>query len=169
MKERELNEQFIKIYDELADAIFRHCFFRISDREKARDMMQDTFMKTWKYLASGGEIQNMKAFLYRTANNLLIDEYRRKKTDSLDILQEAGFDPAGETADKTINLAEAKNAIGAMQKLDEKYREAIMLRFVEDLSPSEIAAIIGETENAVSVRLHRGLKKLKEIIENGHE
>lgn len=165
--EQEWSKQFIQAYDELADAIFRHCYFRISDREKAKDMMQDTFMKTWQYLANGGEIQNLKAFLYRTANNLLIDEYRRKKTDSLDILQEAGFDPMGDDADKTINLAEAKTAITAMQKLDEKYREAVMMRFVDDLSPSEIAKVIGETENVVSVRLRRGLNKLKEILEQG--
>jgi RNA polymerase sigma-70 factor (ECF subfamily) len=60
---------------------------------------------------------------------------------------------------------EARNALAAMKELDDKSREVITMRFVDDLGPQEIAAITGESDNVISVRLHRGLKKLKEILE----
>jgi len=52
-----------------------------------------------------------------------------------------------------------------LQKLPDAYREALSLRYIEGLSPQEIGKIVGESENAVSVRIHRGLKKLKELLQ----
>ena len=49
----QLQKEFEKAYDLYADAIFRHCYLRVSDRELAKDLMQEAFMKTWEYLASG--------------------------------------------------------------------------------------------------------------------
>ena len=76
------------------DAIFRHCYFRVFDRERARDLVQETFLKTWEYLTRGHDIENIRAFLYRVATNLIIDDSRRKKEISLEQLSESGFDPA---------------------------------------------------------------------------
>ena len=85
-------EQFIKIYDELADSIFRHCYFRIYNYERAKELMQETFTRTWEYVAKGKKIDNLKAFVYRIATNIIIDEARRKKSVSLDDLMENGFE-----------------------------------------------------------------------------
>ena len=82
-KNTEIMEAFTKAYDELSDAIFRHCWFRIGDRERAKDLMQETFTKSWQYISRGEKVDNLKAFLYRVANNLIIDEYRKKKELSL--------------------------------------------------------------------------------------
>ena len=46
-------EEFLRAYEEFADAIFRHCYFRISDREVAKDLTQETFTRTWKYIVDG--------------------------------------------------------------------------------------------------------------------
>ena len=48
--------------------------------------------------------------------------------------------------------------------LDEKYRDVVLMRYVDELSPKEISEVVGESENNVSVRIHRGLKQLKEIL-----
>ena len=50
--------------------------------------MQDTFCKSWDYIQKGGEVRNYKPFLYRILNNLIIDEYRKKKSVSLDEILE---------------------------------------------------------------------------------
>src|SRR3990167_2535302 len=71
-------------------------FFKVNDRTISEDLVQDTFMKTWKYLVRGGKIDLMKAFLYHVLNDLIVDEYRKKKTTSLDALQEKGFEPSVE-------------------------------------------------------------------------
>ncbi len=161
---RDLEKEFLKSYDQYADPIFRHCYFRVFNRERAKDLMQETFMKTWEYMQKG-EVKNVRAFLYRVANNLIIDNSRRKQEQSLDRLQEEGFDPGQDTRDRLTNFLEGGEVIKVLNKLNPKYREVIQLRYIDDLSPKEIAETIGETENNVSVRLHRGIKELRDILE----
>lgn len=162
MSEKEL----IDAYDMYADAIFRHCFFRVFNREKAKDMAQDVFVKTWGYISRGGEIKNIRAFLYKVATNLIIDESRKKRALSLDALMEEGFDFGADGREKAENIISAKEALTLVEKLDDNHREIVLMRYVEGLSPKEIAEILGETENMVSVRIHRGVKKIKELVKN---
>lgn len=158
---------FIAAYDAYSDAIYRHCFFRVSDEERARDLMQETFTKTWVHLVHGNQIENLRAFLYRTANNLIIDYYRKKKTSSLDELLENTAGPAAQPASLAQNHFEASFAIASLSQLDEIYRQVITLRYVDELPVKEIARILDEKENVVSVRLHRGLKRARALMNNG--
>jgi len=161
------HKKFIAIYDELSDALFRHCVLRISDRERAQELMQDTFTKTWEYLAKGETISNLKAFLYRTLHNLIIDEYRarpRSAHSSLEQLIEDGYEPVDHCGARTEHSAEARIAVEAIQKLGESYRDVLLFRYVDELSVQEIARIVGESENVVSVRIHRGTAQLRELL-----
>jgi RNA polymerase sigma-70 factor, ECF subfamily len=158
-------QAFLKAYDLHADTLFRHCLFKVSDRELAKDLLQETFVKVWTYVAKGKEIDNMRAFLYKTLNNLVIDEYRKKKNFSLDLLAEDGFDPVAGNLPNTFDMIDGERAIKLLAKLDDPYKDAVFLRYVNGLEISEIVEITGQTENAVSVHIHRGLKKLKELYE----
>jgi RNA polymerase sigma-70 factor, ECF subfamily len=151
-------------YDEYSDAIFRYCCFKVSDREKAIDLTQDVFVKVWQYLLAGNEVENMKALLYKVARNLIIDEYRKKKFDSLDTMSEAGFEPADTGQLDTISIVEAGLLVERIKELPDAYSEVVFMRYVDDLSVKEIAEALGEQENNVSVRIHRGLHKLKANI-----
>ncbi len=163
MEHSHTKQEFLSAYDMYADAIFRHCFFKVSDREVARDITQDVFTKTWQYLSDNKPVLNMKAFLYKVAGNLVIDYYRKRKTDSLDLKIDEGVQFASEEVMGGQN-AEIGIVIEALQKLPENYREVMRLRYVDDLTPGEIAEITGQSENAVSVKIHRGLEKLKHIL-----
>ena len=57
--------EFEHVYDEYADRIFRHCFFRVFRRERAQEIMQDTFLRTWQVNVRGEEIRNIRALLYK--------------------------------------------------------------------------------------------------------
>ena len=164
IKDDNAMEQFTKAYEELSDAIFRHCYFRIGDREKAKDLMQATFTKSWQYISGGTEVQNLRSFLYRVANNLIIDEYRKKKEVSLDNLMAKGFDVGFEERGKMDKNIDARMAISVLNQVDEKYQTVVLMRYIDDLSPKEIAEATGDSENNVSVKIHRGLKKAKEIL-----
>ncbi|MEK7140519.1 MAG: sigma-70 family RNA polymerase sigma factor [Patescibacteria group bacterium] len=159
-------EQFVKAYDEHSDAIFRHCFFRVRNDEIARDVMQEAYAKTWEYLARGNEVINIRAFLYKVANNLIIDGWKKKREESLDKMrEESGFDPATAEHIATHHSAEMREVIEAINSIDKKYRDVVIMRYVDDMSPREIATILNESENAVSVRIHRGLQSVKHIFE----
>ncbi len=164
---KNLKEILEQAYDQFADAIFRYCYFHTSSREKALDITQDTFVKTSEYLSSGRKIDNLRPFLYRVARNLVIDERRKKKSYSLDRMKEDGFELWSGESEITAreNVFEARMALETIEQLGDKYKEVIILRFAEDMSVKDIARVLGKSENAVSVRIHRAVEKLKKILD----
>jgi len=163
---------FLEAFEAYADALYRHCYFRLSDKERAQDIVSDTFMKTWDYLIKGNTIDNFRPFLYRTLNHLIIDEYRKKKTESLDALIEEREVPEGvfeelvdgsrEEVEFTLDVKQIPELLKEMPK---NHREVIVLRYIDGLMPAEIANILDAPVNTISVRIHRGLAWL---IENAH-
>ncbi len=161
---------FIKAYEEHVDALFRHCLFSVRDKETAMDIVQDTFAKTWNYIVGGGEIQNIRAFLYKIMKNLIIDYYRKKKTDSLDAMQEdENFDPPAVVDVSIEEHSESMIAFKLLDKIPKEHKDVIVMRCVEGLSFKEISHITNEGENTVAVRYHRGLKKVKELFNKKNE
>ena len=155
---------FLEAYEQYADAIFRFCYFRVYDRERAKELMQDAYCRAWKYVADGNTINNLRAFLYATARNVIIDYHRKRQEDSLEQLQARGFEPAENPAELLALRMDVRQVIGVMRQLEEPYREALVLRYVDGLSPREIAHITGESANVISVRLHRGVAKLRALL-----
>ena len=159
--------QFTAMYESYADAIFRYCYFRVSDKEQAKDLVQETFTRVWKCVTNGQLIENEKTFLFTIAHNLLIDTYRKKKSFSLDRLLDDGFSPSDRGHAAIEAGAEIEQMYKYLEQLDEKYKQVLLMKFVEDLGPKDIASIIGETENNVSVRINRGMTQLRELLKNG--
>lgn len=164
MRSNKTEQRFLQTYDEHADAIYRFCYFKLLDREKAEEVSQEAFTRTWEYLAGGKEVGNIRAFVYRVAKNIIIDFFRKKKESSLDDLHERGFDVPQDEHLRLTDILDGGAVIRVIYTLDAKYREPLLLRYINDLSIKEIAEIMGATENHISVRLHRGLKHLKERL-----
>ena len=164
MDQDETKAYFLQIYDAYARDIYRFCLLKVSSRELAEDISQETFMRFWQALKDGTRMKSERALLYTIARNLVIDWYRKKKETSLDVLQDQGLDVPGEGAEDIERSAQMNEALKAVEELDESSREAILLRFVDGFSPKEIASLTGESANAVSVRLNRAIKKLQGIL-----
>lgn len=158
------HSQFLAAYDQHSEAIFKHCYFRLFNRERAKEIMQDTFLRTWEQMVKGTEIINIKAFLYRIATNLIIDDTRKKKMLSLDALQEQGFNPSVSDTDKIFNRLDGEKLKALVHRMDPKYRDVVLLRYVNDLTVKEIAEILGISQNVISVRIHRGVKEIKKMF-----
>lgn len=138
-----------------------YAFFKVHDSSIGEDMVQDTFLKTWAYIAKGGKIEIMKAFLFHILNNLIVDEYRKHKTTSLDTLMEKGLTPSVDNSDSLFNIFDGKGALILIQRLPEKYRKVMRMKYVQGLSLEEMSILIGQSKNSIAVQLHRGLIKLK--------
>lgn len=167
MSHKKLQRTFSRLYDQYSDPIFRHCYFRINNRERAIDLMQETFMRTWRFVANGGEIDHPRAFLYRVASNLIINEYeRRKQSSSLESLEEdSGFQPSTEEHEETVARLDTEILVSHLAKLNDSYRTVILMRYVDGLSIKDIAEALEESENNVSVRVHRALIRLRKFIQ----
>lgn len=164
---------FIEAYDLYADDIYRFAYFKISNAEEAKDLTSAVFLKVWNYAQSQGldESKSLRAFIYKTARNLIIDHYRQlRETEArLDVFENGVI---GMLSDEKQNLeqqAEVLSDMGLVKaglaKLKEEYREMILMRFVDELSFAEIAEVTGKTTGSVRVQTFRALQALKDLLE----
>jgi RNA polymerase sigma-70 factor (ECF subfamily) len=159
-------DAFSEIYDLYVSKIYRFIYFKVSSVEEAEDLTSEVFLKTWQYINEGkGEIKHIGALLYRIARNIVIDYYRERAqkekmndelTDDLEI--------ASDEFDKMQISLEMENIEKNLRELKDEYREVIILRFIEELSISEIAQILEKSKGAVRVLIFRSLETLKEIL-----
>ena len=154
---------FIESFSEYGDAIFRFCMMKVSNVELAEDMTQEVFTRYWQYVRDGKTMTNTRSFLYTIANNMAKDWYKKKKTYSLDEKMEYGVMLKDNSAGPDI-MAEYQEVLETIKDLEEKDREVLMLKYVEGLDPKDIAEILNETANAISVRLNRATKRLQQKL-----
>ena len=166
-------EIFKKIYEEESDAIFRFCLTRVSGRDQALDITQETFLRLWQTIEAGEKILKQRSFLFTVAHRLIIDWYRKKKSVSLDQMMDneyASFDVPDERELNNITLGmEGRYLLSKINELSPTNREPLYLRFVENLSPIEISEILNVSANVASVRINRGLEELRQITRYNNE
>lgn len=175
MSSEHSKKYFTEVYNRENDALFRFCLLRVSDREKAIDLVQESFTRLWVSVSTGKSVENPRAFLFVVARNLIIDWYRKIKSFSLESLSEEGefgvkFEAMDENAHGNIETnSDAKRALAMMNHLDPQHKEVIYLRFVEGLPPKDIAEILKLNANTVSVRITRGMEVLRGLMSGGEE
>jgi RNA polymerase sigma factor (sigma-70 family) len=166
--QHETQKQFLELYEAFNDEIFRFSLAKTRNRDTALDITQETFIKTWDYLRSGKKIEQTRGFLYRICRNLIIDLSRKKTFDSIESLieiapsnepTEISDTPSGTKLDHELMMSR-------LRQLDEHHFEILHLRFIQELTLSEIAEIYKESENTISVRIHRATKQAKMLFEN---
>ncbi|MDI6861612.1 MAG: RNA polymerase sigma factor [Caldisericia bacterium] len=169
-------EIFTKLYEEYYSKIFNYILKRVANIEIAQDITSETFFNALKKL-NKFKWQNISfsAWLYRIANNEIVNYYRKNKHYiSLEKLKdEKGFEPivlhnpekefleAQEKLKKYVDFLEIQDKIN---KLPIKYQEVIMLRFFEKKEIKEICEILGKKEGTVKSLIHRGLEKLRDLL-----
>lgn len=153
-----------RMYEDHSALLFKFCLYKLSNNEKAKDVVADTFARTWRYLAQGGNIDKERSFLYTTARHLIIDEYRKKKCSSLDQLMSLGFEVPTSDEKEIYNRVDSSILMEQVNQLPSVYRAVILMRYMNDLSISDISKAINNSENNVSVKIHRGLAKLKQLV-----
>lgn len=151
-------------YSDYAKSLYRHCNLRMRSSEDAEELVQDTFMNAWHYLKDGKKIENVKVFLYRIANNLIVDQARRSKRRreqevSLEVLSAQGFELRGHDEMSAIQKKlEARRVLEAVRKLGSEEYDLFVMRYIDGLMPADIAVVTGLSANCISVRLHRAMK-----------
>jgi RNA polymerase sigma-70 factor (ECF subfamily) len=144
----------------------------VHDRALAEDLAQEAFVRAFARLGTYDRERRFSAWFFRILHNVTLDYLRRKRIDtvSLDGLQEAGY--AGPESDAHESSPEAvaerrELTIAldrALPRIRPEYREALMLRYQQDLSIEEIAAILDVPDGTVKTYLHRGRKELAALM-----
>lgn len=172
-----------KVFGELYDAyyprIYGYCFRITGDHALAADIAAETFLKAFQHIGTfRWRGISISSWFFRIATNEL-NQYFRKKIYSPELLTDlSGYDRASwgnrhalghesnETIAKIDEYQEFEHIRNLLLTLPAKYRQPIALRFFEELSIKEVAAILGKKEGTVKSLVSRGLDKLKKMLEN---
>ena len=157
------NQVLTEAHHDFSRGLVRYANLKVSNAALSDDLVQTTYMKTWLYLQNTGKIDLMRAFLYHALNGLIIDEYRKKKAISLDLLTERGLELEAINSENIYNIIDGKTLAALIKKLPAKYRIMITMRFMKELSLKEMSTATHQSQNAVSVQIHRGLIMLKAL------
>lgn len=135
-------------------AVLRYCRWHCADDGRAEDLTQETFLRVFKNLAQYGKRDKFKSWLYTIANHICIDESRRMTwcTLSDELPAECGAFSELEDRDETERL---------LQRLSEEQREAVILRFAQQLSFKEIAAVTGCSLRTAQSRVRCALEIMR--------
>ena len=162
------DQAFGKLYDKYINEIYRFILMRVRNTEEAQDLTNEVFLKIWQYISTNdSDIDNVRAFLYRMARNIVIDGYRKSGKEMLALddemiesLPDESIDLEGE-----IEKQDEVNAVlSVVDKLPNDQRELILMKYVQDLSVKEIAQVLEKSRGAVRVAMHRAIKKLKTLL-----
>ena len=143
-------------------SILRYCRWHCFSFEKAEDLTQETFYRLFKNLSGYNGKQKFKAYLYTIANHLCVDESRKIPFYPL----EDGENIASECNEilQVEDKAEINDLLGV---LSTEQREAIILRFGEQLEFHEIAKVMGCNMRTAQSRVRHGLKIMRKEQRNG--
>jgi RNA polymerase sigma-70 factor (ECF subfamily) len=158
---------FSKIYDKHIDQIYRFVFFKVKSKEIAEDLTSETFSRIWAVFRDrGDDIDNIQAFMYKTARNLISDHYRHaEKFKVVPINNPSIPDPNQDIKESSLVNSDLEMIKGALAELKEDYQNVIIWHYLEDLSISDMSKMLNRSRDATRVLLHRALKTLRKKIE----
>ena len=163
--------QFDALYRKYLAQVYAYALYELADHHAAEDATERTFLRALAALPrfreqarpdDGPEASTFRVWMFRIARNVVATERRsrrRRPADSLDLALGAGLViPDGTDLEaQAVTRDEAAEALRALQALPDDRRRALTLRFVDEMSTAEIAGVLGRSEGAVRVLIHRAL------------
>jgi RNA polymerase sigma-70 factor, ECF subfamily len=164
------NQAFLVVYDYFAPKIFRYIYYQVGrNKSLAEELAQQSFFKAWEYISSGKKpIENIQAFLYRVARNLVVDLWRSKQKESLPLLDE--LIETTEGSQRWQEEIDAKVSVEFLEKtldnIHEQYREVLVMRYLQDMTVTEISKVLAKDKNNIYVLIHRATRALRKELED---
>ena len=162
-------EEITEAVEAHADDVLRACAVYMREQADREDAFQETFLRFARSSATFADVEHRKAWLIRVAVNVCKDMLKSAayKTESLDQEQEHGVTPVGDDGQEAQRSLEGEELLRMLDKLEEKYRIVLHLKYYEGYSAAKISQVTGMPENTVYTNLARGRRKLLEMM--GHE
>ena len=170
-----------QIYKEFHPRILRYLERLTGEKEEARDLAQEVFLKVDQGLSKFQGRASLSTWIYKIATNLSHDRFRsasfqkgKKQTLTGEFIEENKEDTNVWTGEREVSAEqqlEGKEMSGCINRyiydLNESYQQVLVLSEYEGLKNKEIASILGITIDTVKIRIHRGRTQLKKRMEKG--
>jgi RNA polymerase sigma-70 factor (ECF subfamily) len=165
---------FELLVDRYKNSLMNYIFRYTGDRDLAKDIVQDSFIRVYKKKALYKQIAKFSTWLYTIALNITKTEIARQQRRNVFSISAAGDDdepmplPAKDPLPEDIVDSGIKEAYiqQAMMKIPEVYREAVILRDIQEFSYEEIAEMLEITIGTVKSRINRGRALLQHLLED---
>lgn len=142
------------------DAV-RLAYLLTSDHHQAEDIVSEAFAKVYKQWQAG-RVDDVGAYLRRTVANTANSKLRRRYLERREASRRTGDERGVRRVDD--DAADRDAVWQAIQRLPDKQRAAVVLRYYEDLSVEETADILGVSTGTVKSQVSRGLDRLQELL-----
>lgn len=161
---KDADRHFPEIMNRWQGPIFAYAFRMLGDRDDAMDATQSAFIKAYRNLAGFDRKRKFSSWLYRIAHNEIVNHVKKFRKPEASLDQDNGLanllasdsSPEGDYRAEEARLL--TNRI--LARLRPKYREVLVLRYLEEKSYEEIARILGKPKNTVGTLLNRAKKQL---------
>ncbi|MGI8848257.1 MAG: RNA polymerase sigma factor [Candidatus Dormibacteria bacterium] len=158
-------DAFGELYDHYFGQIYRFVYSRIRDQDAAEDVTSEVFFKALRaigrYKPSG---HPFSAWLYQISVNAIADHYRAQKPQSNIDDAIAVADPSRAVIDRVVESEEAARVWAAIDTLPDQQRTAMTLKLGEDLKLAQIGEIMGKSEGAIKLLIHRGMIGIRQRL-----
>lgn len=161
---------FQELYRRHSARLNSFCMFKLNNKDEAEEIFQQTWIRFYNSVSGGKKLECVVPFLLSIAKNLIIDHFRSKKIKNSRIVDFSEPEMLEEIADSTSANAEVESSeLGdiiqaAVNCLDEKYKEAFILKRYQDLSLNEIAELLDINLNTAKQRVSRATKMVRDMI-----
>ncbi|HEV7205860.1 MAG TPA: sigma-70 family RNA polymerase sigma factor [Jatrophihabitans sp.] len=160
-------EAFGQLYDRYVDTVFRFIYYRVNDRALAEDFTSETFLRALRRITTiSYQGRDIGAWFITIARNIVLDHVKsarhRLEVTTADTIE--GKEHAQSTETAVLDTLQSERLMEAVAQLGDEQRECVMLRFIQGLSVSETASVMGKNDGAIKALQHRAVRKLAGIV-----
>jgi len=153
------------IYKRYSGKVYHKCLAMLKSGDEAMDATQDIFIKLYTKIADFEERAKLSTWIYRVTYNYCIDMLRRRKKDEKLFSPEGDIpDTEDEIDDSEILQIEVQKLKVVLNKIPEGDKAVLMMKYQDDMSIKEIAAILGKTESSIKMKLKRAKHKTQKVF-----
>lgn len=169
-------DAFAEIVELYQHKLYQICYRMLGNKHEAEDIAQEAFMRAYVNIHTFDQKRKFSTWLYRIATNLCIDRIRKKKPDyhlDAEVRGAEGLNMYSSIAnddqlpeDELVKMEVQERVQYEISRLPDKYRAAIVLKYIEELPLAEISEILDLPLGTVKTRIHRGREALRKQLSN---
>lgn len=160
------SDDFRTLVDRYEDPLYRHLCRMAGDESLAAELLQRTFIRSYRRLDQCREPERVGGWMFRIASNLCKDHLKRRDRDDVALEDAPPVRSEAENPETAVERGEMRSRLeAALQELTAEKREAFLLKHLEGYTYTEISEQLGVSASAAKMRVHRAREDLQELLE----